>query len=257
VYRDAALDRFTECLARSQRPATARPTPQSSPAWFSEASGANVNRRAFVSRAAPAVLSGAVFVAGGRGFSPAARAQTVNGLDLADPGPLPDHVLGSPTAPVTIIEYVSMTCGHCAMFAIDTFPELKAQFIDTGKVRYIVREFPIDGLAAVAAMLIRSAGDDKYYDTMAELFRQQRQWTTGGRIQQLMTLAVTKLGFTEASFDACLTDQQLLDRIAKARDRAGAFGVRSAPTFFVNGEKHAGFATIDEMKRLIALHLKN
>jgi len=124
-------------------------------------------------------------------------------------------------------------------------------------VRYIVREFPIDGLAAVAAMLIRSAGDDKYYDTMAELFRQQRQWTTGGRIQQLMTLAVTKLGFTEASFDACLTDQQLLDRIAKARDRAGAFGVRSAPTFFVNGEKHAGFATIDEMKRLIALHLKN
>jgi len=68
---------------------------------------------------------------------------------------------------------------------------------------------------------------------------------------------VTKLGFTEASFDACLTDQQLLDRIAKARDRAGAFGVRSAPTFFVNGEKHAGFATIDEMKRLIALHLKN
>src|SRR6266851_7580286 len=162
--------------------AAARVTRELSPAWFSGESGLNISRRAFVNRATPAMLLGGVFaVAGGRGFSlvGAARAQTVNGLDLTDPGPLPDHVLGLPTATVTIIEYASMTCSHCAMFAIDTFPELKIEFIDTGKVRYTIREFPTPpfmALAAVASMLIRSAGDDRYYDVMERLFRQQRQW---------------------------------------------------------------------------------
>jgi protein-disulfide isomerase len=253
VYQNTALDRFTGCPARAWPSTMARPARQSFRGRFSQASGLSVSRRAAMAMLPVAMLA----IAGGQSASPGARAQTVNGLDLADPGPLPDHVLGSSTAPVTIIEYVSMTCSHCAMFAIDTFPDLKAQFIDTGKVRYIVREFPLDGLAAVAAMLIRSAGDDKYYDAMAELFRQQRQWTTGGRVQQLMTLAVTRLGFTEASFNACITDQDLLDRVGKARERASAFGVRSTPTFFINGERHDGFATINEMKRLIALHLKN
>jgi protein-disulfide isomerase len=204
------------------------------------------------------MLSGALLaVAGWQSFSPAARAQTINGLDLADPGPFPDRVLGSPAAPVTIIEYASMTCIHCAMFAIETFPELKARFIDTGKVRYIVREFPIDGLAVVASMLMRSAEEGKYYDIMDELMRQQKEWTAGGRIQPLMTLAVPKMGFTEASFNACLADQQLLDRVLQALDRAQVFGVRSAPTFFINGDKHVGFATIGEMTKLIAAHLKD
>lgn len=255
VYHDTALDRFTGCPARAQPPATAQPTP---PSRFSRASGLNVSRRALVGRTAAAMLSGAVLaVAGGQSFSPAARAQTVNGLDLADPGPFPDRVLGSPSAAVTIIEYASITCIHCAMFAIDTFPEMKARFIDTGKVRYIVREFPINGFDIVASMLMRSAADDKYYDIMDELFRQQKEWTAGGHIQRLMTLAVSKMGFTEASFNACLADKQLFDRVVQALDRASAFGVSSAPTFFVNGEKHVGFATIGEMTKLIAAHLKD
>jgi Thioredoxin len=257
VYQDTALNGFKECLARTRRSATARPTRRSFPARFSAASGLIVNRRAFVSRTTATMLSGALFaVAVGRGFSPAARAQTVNGFDLADPGPFPDHVLGSPTAPVTIIEYAEMTCTHCAMFATATFPELKAQFIDTGKVRYILREFTRNPLDAVVSMLIRSVGDDKYYDMIDALFSQQLQWTTGDRIQQLMTL-VTKQGFTEASFNACLADQQLLDRVMKARDRARAIGVHGAPTFFVNGEKLEGFATIGEMTKLIEAHLKD
>jgi protein-disulfide isomerase len=202
-------------------------------------------------------LGAVLAVAGGQSFSPTARAQTINGLDLADPGPFPDRVLGSPAAPVTIIEYASMTCGHCAMFAIETFPELKAQFIDTGKVRYIVREYPLDGLAVVASMLMRSAEEGKYYDIMDELLRQQKEWTADGRIQALMTLAVQKMGFTEASFNACLADQQLLDRVLQTHDRAEVFGVDSAPTFFINGDKYAGFATIGEMTKLIAAHLKD
>jgi protein-disulfide isomerase len=255
VYHDTVLDFFTGSPARAQPPATAQPPP---PSRFSRASGLNVSRRALLGRAATAMLSGALLaVAGGQSFSPAARAQTINGLDLADPGPFPDRVLGSPAAPVTIIEYASMTCIHCAMFAIETFPELKARFIDTGKVRYIVREFPIDGLAVVASMLMRSAEEGKYYDIMDELMRQQKEWTAGGRIQPLMTLAVPKMGFTEASFNACLADQQLLDRVLQAIDRAQVFGVRSAPTFFINGDKHVGFATIGEMTKLIAAHLKD
>jgi len=245
------------CSASSQRPMTAQPTRQLY-AWFSGASGLNINRRAFVSRATRGVLSGGVFaVAGWRDLSVVALAQTVNGLDLADPGPFPDHALGSPSAPVTIIEYASMTCSHCAMFAIDTFPELKVQFIDTGKVRYIIREFTMNGLDAVAAMLIRSARDDKYYEVIDALFRQQRQWTTGDRIQPLMTLAVTNLGFTEASVNACLANQHLLDRVITARHRAMAFGIESAPTFFINGEKHVSFTTIEGMKKLITPHLKD
>jgi protein-disulfide isomerase len=255
VYHDTVLDFFTGSPACAQPPATAQPPP---PSRFSRASGLNISRRVLLGRTATAMLSGALLaVAGGQSFSPAARAQTINGLDLADPGPFPDRVLGSPAAPVTIIEYASMTCIHCAMFAIETFPELKARFIDTGKVRYIVREFPIDGLAVVASMLMRSAEEGKYYDIMDELMRQQKEWTAGGRIQPLMTLAVPKMGFTEASFNACLADQQLLDRVLQALDRAQVFGVRSAPTFFINGDKHVGFATIGEMTKLIAAHLKD
>jgi hypothetical protein len=129
MYHDTVLDCFTGSPAHTQPPA-AQPTP---PSRLSRASGLSVSRRALLGRTATAMLSGALLaVAGWQSFSPAARAQTINGLDLADPGPFPDRVLGSPAAPVTIIEYASMTCIHCAMFAIETFPELKARFIDTG-----------------------------------------------------------------------------------------------------------------------------
>jgi protein-disulfide isomerase len=219
-----------------------------------------ITKRAFANGTTLAMLSTALFnLAGRRGLSPlgSARAQTTNSLDLTDPGPLPDHVLGSSTATVTIIEYVSMTCPHCAMFAIDTFPELKTRFIDTGKVQYIIREYPLDALAVAASMLVRSVGNDKYkyYDAIEKLFRQQRQWASG-RVQNLMTFAVTQLGFTEAGFNTCLADQQLLDRVIKARERASAFGVSSAPAFFINGDKHSGFITIKQMEDLIAPHLK-
>jgi protein-disulfide isomerase len=172
-----------------------------------------------------------------------------------DPGPLPDRILGSATATVTIIEYSSMTCSHCAEFATKTFPALKKEFIDTGKVRFSAREFPLDDLAAVAAMLIRSVGQDRYYEALDELFGQHRHWWSP-RIQPLMTFAIAHLGFTDASFKACLADRQLLDGIAQTRQRAVTFGVESTPTFFINGEKIAGYRTIQQMDSLIASHLK-
>jgi len=170
-------------------------------------------------------------------------------------GPLPDRILGSATASVTMIDYSSMTCPHCAEFATTTFPVLKKEFVDTGKVRFIAREYPLDDLAAAAAMLIRSVGPDRYYPALEELFAQQREWWSP-RIQPLMTFAIAHLGFTEASFNACLADRQLLDRLVQMRKRAMTFGVYSTPTFFINGEAVVGYRTIQQMESLIAPHLK-
>jgi protein-disulfide isomerase len=206
----------------------------------------------------PPALSAAVFAfADRRGLSiiGPAEAQTAPPPDLMDPGPLPDRVLGSVTATVTIIEYASMTCGHCAEFATTTFPALKKKFIDTGKVRFIAREFPLDDLAAAAAMLIRSVHQDRYYEALDELFAQQRQWRST-RVQPLMTFAIAHLGFSDESVKACLADRQLLDRIAQTRQRAVTLGVSSTPTFFINGDKIEGYQTIQQLERLIASHLK-
>ena len=183
-----------------------------------------------------------------------AQAHDVQPADLMAPGPLPDHLLGSSTATVTIVEYVSMTCSHCAAFAVLTYPALKKEFIDTGKVRYVAREFPLDALAAAASMLIRSVDADRYYPVMELLFQEQRQWQSDP-IQSLMTFAVTRLGFTESSFNECLANKDLLDRIMQMRDRAAKFGVSSTPTFFINGDKF-GNTTIRQWEDRIASYLK-
>ena len=184
-----------------------------------------------------------------------ARAQDVSIEDLNHPGPLPDMVLGSSDAPVTIIEYASMSCSHCAYFAITTFPQLKARYIDTGRVRYVFREFPLDELAAAASMLARSVGDDRYFAVIDTLFRQQRQWVVND-IQPLKTLAIQEFGFTEQSFKVCLENQELLDGIIKARDRASKiFRIESTPTFFING-KRSGNRSIKGMEQLIEPYLK-
>lgn len=162
------------------------------------------------------------------------------------PGPLPDVVLGKADAPVTMIEYASMTCGHCANFHNKVFPELKAKYIDTGKVRLILREFPLDNLAAAASMLGRCAGNGKTYELIAALFEKQQDWAfgTGNPVPALFKIAEAS-GFTKETFDKCLGDQKLLDGITKTRDLANkAFGVRSTPSFFINGKRFEGRADI-------------
>ena len=138
------------------------------------------------------------------------------------PGALPDMVMGNAKAPVTIIEYASMTCPHCAHFQETTFPELKKRYIDTGKVRYIFREFPLDNLAAAAFMLARCAGEldsGKYYAMIDTMFAQQRTWAVEKPIPPLMAIA-KQAGFTEKTFDACLANQKILAGIEGVRQRA-------------------------------------
>jgi len=176
--------------------------------------------------------------------------------ELAKAGPEGDIVLGSDKAPVTIIEYASMTCPHCAHFSTDTFPELQKRYIDTGKVRYIFREFPLDALAAAGFMLARCAGKDKFMPVVETLFAKQPEWMVQKPIEPLKTIA-KQFGFTEQSFDACLANQHVLDGIQEVRDRAAEkLGVNSTPTFFVNGQKLTGDQSIDALAKVIDPYLK-
>ncbi len=179
--------------------------------------------------------------------------------ELMKPEALPDMVMGKADAPVTVIEYASMTCPHCAHFQETTFPELKKQYIDTGKVRYIFREFPLDNLAAAAFMLARCAGKDdssKYFAMVDTMFKQQRQWAVEKPLPPMLTIA-KQAGFTEESFNACLANQQVLDGIEKVRQRAiKQFKVESTPTFFINGTKVAGALSFEDMAKVIDPYLK-
>ena len=184
---------------------------------------------------------------------PKKGAAEVSVEELMKPGPLPDLVLGKADAPVTIVEYASMTCGHCANFHNTVFPEIKKKYIDTGKARLILREFPLDNLAAAASMLARCTTPDKAYDLVGQLFKEQDAWAFGkGNPVPALFKAVEGSGFTKEAFDKCLTDQKLLDNITATRDRAGkSFGVSSTPTFFVNGKRVDGIS-IEAFDKAIA-----
>ena len=184
----------------------------------------------------------------------AARAVTVD--ELMAPQALPDMVMGDPNAPVTIVEYASMTCGHCAHFHETTLPALKERYIDTGKAKLILREFPFDPRATAAFMLARCAPQDKFYPMIGVLFQQQSNWARAedarGALLQISKLA----GFTQESFEACLKNQELLDKVRQVYQKAAKdYGVDSTPTFFINGEKVTGALPIEEMAPYIDKHL--
>jgi len=185
-----------------------------------------------------------------------ALAQSPSPAELAEAGPLGDQVQGADNAPVTIIEYASMTCGHCADFHNKTYPTLKSKYIDTGKVRYILREFPLDPIAAGAFMLARCAGKDKYFPLVEAFFAQQSTWAVRQPIPPMMAIA-KQAGFTEDSFKQCLENQQVLDGIEWVRKRGQEkFGVNSTPTFFINGKVVRGTMTVEELEKHIEPYLK-
>lgn len=176
---------------------------------------------------------------------------TVDMAKLLEAGSLPDMVLGKADAPVTIVEYASMTCPHCARFHEDTLPTIKTKYIDTGKVRLIYREFPFDPLAEAGFMLARCSKDN-YFPMVDVLFKQQSNWAASQNPKDAL-LQISKLaGFSQESFEACLTDQKLLDDIRAVRARGEKdFKVDSTPTFFINGNVYKGALSIEEMSAVI------
>jgi protein-disulfide isomerase len=179
--------------------------------------------------------------------------------ELMKPGPLPEMALGKPDAPVTVVEYASMTCGHCAHFHNDVFPKFKEKYIDSGKVYFVMREFPLDNLAAAAFILARCAGDNKAFPLISVLFEKQEQWAfvRGNPVPELFKLA-KQAGFTQESFDKCLNDAKLLEQITAVRTRANEkFGVSSTPTFFINGKRLQDAATLAAFDKAITPLLKS
>jgi protein-disulfide isomerase len=177
----------------------------------------------------------------------AAQAQS----DLATAGPLGDVWLGKADAKVTIIEYASLTCGHCATFHKETYPALKAKYIDTGKVRFTLREFPLDPLATAGFMLARCNGNDKFYPMTDMLFAQQRVWAFTEKPVDALSAMVKQAGFTQDSFEACLKRQDIYDAVTQVKDRGSKAGVESTPTFFINGQKRSGALTIGEFDKIL------
>jgi len=175
---------------------------------------------------------------------------TVDVAKLMEAGPLPDMSLGKADAPVTIVEYASMTCPHCAHFHANTLPELKTKYIDTGKVRLILREFPFDPRAEAGFMLARCSKDN-YFPMVDVLFKQQQAWVPVENAQEALLQLAKLAGFSQQSFEACLTDQALLEQIRAVRTKGEELGVRSTPTFFVNGAKYAGAMSIEEFSAII------
>ena len=187
------------------------------------------------------------------GWSGEAAAQST--AALLNPGPLGDIVLGSETAPVTIVEYASLTCSHCRNFAVKTFPELKKRYIDTGKVRYILREFALNDVDFLAIVIARCAPKERQFPLIETLFEKQDQWAVNAPVPPLMTIA-KQAGFTDESFKACAANQKLIEGVKAQRDAGVKFGVQSTPTFFINGEKRAGDMPIEEIEKAIQPYLK-
>ncbi len=216
----------------------------------------SLTRRHFVNSAAPFSLAFAGLGAGFALTGPARADDNPSPADLADAGPVGDMTIGSDKAPVTIIEYASMTCPHCAHFSETTFPELQKRYIDTGKVRFTLRPFPLDALAAAGFMLALCAGKDKYMPIVETLFAKQSDWMVKEPLPPLKDIA-KQFGVSESQFNECLANQKLLDDIQAVRDHAAQkLGVNSTPTFFVNGKKLVGDVSIDQFAKEIDPYVK-
>jgi protein-disulfide isomerase len=177
---------------------------------------------------------------------------------VAKPVSLPDMALGSANAPLTIVEYSSLTCPHCADFAENVLPMLQSKYIDSGKLRFVSREFPLEIKAAGASMLARCAanGDaQKYFEATAMLFKQQQallEHTT-----DTLKAVGSKFGMSEEAVEACVKDNALLDKIKADQDFAyDKLKVDATPTFFINGERVKGSMSFEEFEKKLAPLLK-
>ena len=199
------------------------------------------------------------------GFSPLrlimdASAQGASATDVAKPVSLPDMALGPATAIVTITEYASMTCPHCADFNEKVFPKIKSEYIDTNKVRYVFREFPLDIKAAAGSMLARCIAKDdagKYFAVIDMLFRQQNDWVVKNTTETLTRIG-KQAGLSQQAVEDCLKDQALLDKIAADQKYAAdVLKVNSTPSFFINGELIKGDTRFEEFDKRLKSLLKS
>ncbi|WBL80480.1 DsbA family protein [Bradyrhizobium xenonodulans] len=216
-----------------------------------------ITRRAFTTMLS---LTGLAAIAGLSPLRFISEAMAQAAADVAKPVSLPDMALGPKDAAVTITEYASMTCPHCAAFNEQVFPKIKTEYIDTGKIRYVFREFPLDIKAAAGSMLSRCIAKDdgpKYFAVTDMLFRQQNDWVVKNTTETLTRIG-KQAGLTQQQVEACLKDQALLDKIAADQKYASdVLKVDSTPTFFINGEKIKGETSFEDFAKKINPLLKS
>jgi protein-disulfide isomerase len=216
-----------------------------------------ITRRAFT---AALSLTGLAALAGLSPLRLITEAMAQNAADVAKPQSLPDMAIGPANATVTVTEYASMTCPHCANFNETVFPKLKSEFIDSGKVRYVFREFPLDIKAAAGSMLARCIAKDdapKYFAVIDLLFRQQNEWVMKNTTETLTRIG-KQAGLSQQQVEECLKDQALLEKIAADQKYANeVLKVNSTPTFFINGEMLKGETSFDEFSKRINSLLKS
>jgi protein-disulfide isomerase len=190
-------------------------------------------------------LAAIVVVLGLSGGTPA--------LAQSTPEPAPgDRILGKADAPITIYEYASLTCPHCADFDANMLPKLKADWIDTGKARLIFRDFPLDQAAVRAATLARCAPPEQFYAFVDALFHSQSNWATSGKIDTALSNLAKVAGMSDEQFAACMKDEaarkQVLDSRLEAEQQ---YKVESTPTFFINGVRVVGVQPYPEFEKVL------
>ena len=187
------------------------------------------------------------------------KAMAVPASEVTKPQALPDMALGAADAKVTIVEYAAPTCPHCAAFNRDVFPKIKSEFIDTGKVRYVFREFPLNIKDLACAMLTRRiAGEDsaKYFAVVDIMFRQQDQLVE--KTSDTLRLIGRQAGLSAQAVEDCLKDQAMQDKISAGQKFAeDVLKVEGTPTFFINGDEIVGEAAFEEFARRINSLLKS
>jgi protein-disulfide isomerase len=190
------------------------------------------------------------------GVDPAA-AQTpskpaANAANLLAPTPQ-DRILGKPDAPITIIEYASLTCPHCAHFEKEVLPKLKEKWVDTGKAKLILRDFPLDEPAMRAAMVARCAPPDRFYPLVDTFFADQDKWVTQRDYRAALERLAKLGGVGDKEFKTCISDKKLEDQVAQSRLTASQdLGVDATPTFFINGTKYNGDPTVEAFDQLLS-----
>lgn len=163
-----------------------------------------------------------------------------------------DVVIGSADAPVTVVEYFSLTCGHCAQFHTETMPDIFSKYVETGKVRFVYRDFPLDNVALGAAMITQCLDDRLHYGFVQMLYKQQPQWTASenpiGAVAQMARIA----GLSEDRARACLSDAQMRNDIVAGQNAASEeFQIGATPSFLIGGETIAGFLSLSDFEELI------
>ena len=215
-----------------------------------------ITRREFTAALA---LTGAAAAIGLSPLRLISEASAQSAADVAKPVSLPDMALGPKDAAVTVVEFASMTCGHCANFTENVFPKIKSEFIDTNKIRFVFREFPLDIKAAAGSMLARCIAKDdagKYFAVVDMLFKQQNEWVMKNTAETLTRIG-KQAGLSQQQVEECLKDQALLDKIAADQKFANeVLKVNSTPTFFINGEMLRGEQTFEEFSKKITPLLK-